>query len=424
MIYRVIGTCDMYMTKQTHHVVVSETPPAPRDRVARDTKTASVGLPWTEPEFQALLRVVSDRVFRIRLQPDGSVSVMDDRGAIVVIPTAELADAVGRSGGENRPEDAMGGLSRELGRQAQALMAGFTRTGEVQVIDLRVERSGRTSSYQVRAAACGNAELLALVKDVATGRKSGDSAAAPAGEPSRLDQILHSQVSSYVEDEEVLKDVSVKLNTLLEDTIGSIQSVVQKKDPYTARHQARVWKLACAIGREMGLGKTRVAIIGLAALVHDFGKVFIPADILNKPGKLSEAEYAAVKGHADAVFQVLSTIDMFCPIADIVHQHHERMNGSGYPLGLKGEDILLESRIIAVADVVEAMLSDRPHRPALGVDAAMKEIAMGKGTLYDADAVDACIKLFTVSKFEFDPEAEVSDSPPSLEPRRPAAGPR
>lgn len=412
------------MTKQTHHVVVSETPAAPRDRVARDRKPASAGLLWTEPEFQALLRVVPDHVFRIRLQPDGSVSVLGDHGAIVVIPAADLADTGGRSGGENPGEDAIGGLRRELGRQAKALMAGFARTGEVQVTDLRVERSGQTSSYQVRAAACGTAELLALVKDVAMGRKPADSAAAPAGEPSRLDQILHSQDSSYVEDEEVLRDVSVKLNTLLEDTIGSMQSVVQKKDPYTARHQARVWKLACAIGREMGLGKTRVAIIGLAALVHDFGRVFIATDILNKPGKLSEAEYAAVKGHADTVFQVLSAIDMFCPIADIVHQHHERMNGSGYPLGLKGEEILLEARIIAVADVVEAMLSDRPHRPAMGVDAAMKEIAMGKGILHDADAADACIRLFTVSKFEFDPEAEVSDSPPSLDPRRPAAGPR
>jgi HD-GYP domain-containing protein (c-di-GMP phosphodiesterase class II) len=205
-----------------------------------------------------------------------------------------------------------------------------------------------------------------------------------------------------------------KLNGLLEDAIRAIQSVVQKKDPATARHQARVWKLACAIGREMGLGKTRVAIIGLAALVHDFGKVFIPSDILNKPGKLTEAEFSAVKSHAEAVFQILSTIDLFCPIADIVHQHHERMNGSGYPLGLKGDDILLEARIIAVADVVEAMLSDRPHRPALGVEAAMKEIAGGRVTLYDADAADACIRLFRVRKFEFDAETDlVAQASPS-----------
>jgi putative two-component system response regulator len=248
--------------------------------------------------------------------------------------------------------------------------------------------------------------LVALVRDVTPCEEAEDGPCGSGRASSSLDNMVRNQVSQYTEDEQVIKDVSAKLNSLLEDTIKAIQSVVQKKDPATARHQARVWKLACAIGREMGLGKTRVAIIGLAALVHDCGKVFIPADILNKPGKLTEAEFSAVKNHAEAAFQILSTIDLFCPIADIVHQHHERMNGSGYPLGLKGDDILLEARIIAVADVVEAMLSDRPHRRALGVEAAMKEIANGRGTLYDADAVDACIRLFTAGKFEFDAEGE------------------
>ncbi len=410
------------MSKQTHHVVVSETRPASKERVAREARPAPTGPQWSEAELKALLRVVPDHVWRIRLQADGSVLVLGDQLSVDV-PASELAGQDGQSGAEQQPDDAPRALARELARQAGALMAGFARTGEMQVIDLEIERGGRVSCHQVRAVACGTAEMLALVKDTTGARKTAD-ASAPAGEMSRLDQILHNQVSSYVEDEEVLRDVSVKLNTLLEDTIGAIQTVVQKKDPSTARHQARVWKLACAIGREMRLGKTRVAIIGLAALVHDFGKVFIPTDILNKPGKLSDAEYAAVKGHADAVFQVLSTIDMFCPIADIVHQHHERMNGTGYPLGLKGEEILLEARIIAVADVVEAMLSARPHRPALGVDAAMREIEMGKGTLYDANAVDACIRLFTVAKFEFDPEVEISDGPPSLEPKRAPAAPR
>ncbi len=420
MMFSATGSCDTAMTKQTHHVVVSETPPAPRERAAAEIKSEPAWQPWTEAELRALMRVVPDHVWRVRLQPDGSVLASGD-GTTVNVPSSELAGTHSRAGDEDRPEDAGRALGRELARHARGLLAGFVRTGEVQVIDLQIERRGRASAYQVRGVACGSGELTILVRDVAA-RKAGDSAA-PSGELSRLDQILHNQVSSYVEDEEVLRDVSVKLNTLLEDTIGAIQTVVQKKDPSTARHQARVWKLACAIGREMGLGKTRVAIIGLAALVHDFGKVFIPTDILNKPGKLSEAEYAAVKGHADAVFQVLSTIDMFCPIADIVHQHHERMNGSGYPLGLKGDEILAEARIIAVADVVEAMLSARPHRPALGVDAAMREIAIGKGTLYDADAVDACIRLFTVGKFEFDPEPGSDDLPPSLEPKRPAAGP-
>jgi HD-GYP domain-containing protein (c-di-GMP phosphodiesterase class II) len=287
-------------------------------------------------------------------------------------------------------------------------MDGFPRTGDVQILELRIDHNGQKTRHEVRAAACATGEILALVRDVTAREEAGDSAARSGDEVPRLNEILHSEASFRVEDEETVRDISSKLNTLLEDTIEAIQSVVQKKDPSTARHQARVWKLACAIGREMGLGKTRVAVIGLAALVHDFGKVFIPADILNKPGKLTEAEFSAVKNHAEAVFQILNTIDLFCPIADIVHQHHERMNGSGYPLGLKGDDILLEARIIAVADVVEAMLSARPHRPALGVEVAMREIADGKGTLYDANAVEACIKLFTVSEFEFDAE---TDSP-------------
>jgi HD-GYP domain-containing protein (c-di-GMP phosphodiesterase class II) len=152
----------------------------------------------------------------------------------------------------------------------------------------------------------------------------------------------------------------------------------------------------------MGLGKGQVDTIGLAALLHDLGKVFIPAATLNKPGKLTEDEYSAVKNSAETEFQILKTIDLFFPIADIVHQHHERLNGSGYPLGIKGDDILMEARIIAVADVVEAMVSERPYRPALSVEAAMSEIEAGKGTLYDANAVEACIKLFRESKFDFD----------------------
>ena len=200
----------------------------------------------------------------------------------------------------------------------------------------------------------------------------------------------------------------------MENTIEAIAMIVQKRDPQIARHQERVSRLACAIGQEMGLASSQVDVIGLAALLHDLGKVFIPADTLDKPGQLSHAEFSVVKNHAEAEFQILKTIDLFFPIADIVHQHHERIDGSGYPLGLKGDDILLEARVIAVADVVEAMLSDRPHRPAPGVDAAMNEIKAGKGTLYDANAVDACVRLFGEGKFKFDAEeASVPEALPS-----------
>jgi HD-GYP domain-containing protein (c-di-GMP phosphodiesterase class II) len=391
----------MPTSKQSHYPAVSGTFDKLREHPGKGAESDSTVLPWTQPQHEALLRVIPDQVFRVKLQHDGSVSVTVD-GASLDIPPEAVAGLSRQFGAEAQPDDMVGRLRVELARQARALMDGCLRTEEVHVLHLQIEHKGQTACHEVRVAACGNGEILALVRDI-TERETSDNSMAGSGHSApSLDSMVRSQVSQYAEDEEVIRDVSGKLNNLLEDTIKAIQSVVQKKDPSTARHQTRVWKLACAISREMGLGKTRVAIIGLAALVHDFGKVFIPADILNKPGKLTEAEFSAVKNHAEAVFQVLSTIDLFCPIADIVHQHHERINGSGYPLGLKGDDILLEARIIAVADVVEAMLSDRPHRRALGVEAAMKEIAGGRGILYDADAVDACIKLFTVGKFEFD----------------------
>jgi HD-GYP domain-containing protein (c-di-GMP phosphodiesterase class II) len=395
----------MPTSKQGRHPAVSVTLDKLREQFGRGAESDCAMLPWNEAQHQALLRVIPDQVFRMRLQQDGSVSIMG-AGGRVEVPADALVNAGGQLGGRDQPEDPTRILYRELARLAKDLPEALQATEEVQTLKIRTDHEGRTMYHDIRAALCATGEVVALVRDVAV-REGGEDSTSGHGTAS-LDSTLRAQISQYAEDEEVIRDVSVKLNSLLEDTIKAIQSVVQKKDPSTARHQARVWKLACAMGREMGLGKTRVAIIGLAALVHDFGKVFIPADILNKPGKLTEAEFSAVKNHAEAVFQILSTIDMFCPIADIVHQHHERINGSGYPLGLKGDDILLEARIIAVADVVEAMLSDRPHRRALGAEAAMKEIADGRGTLYDANAVDACIKLFTVGRFEFDAE---TDSP-------------
>jgi HD-GYP domain-containing protein (c-di-GMP phosphodiesterase class II) len=361
-------------------------------------------LSWTETEHEALLQVIPDQVFRLKLQDDGSVSVIGDRCGFRF--TASVLDNPECNPvKEDKTEDQTSCLCRELARHAKRIIDESSRSGPVQIFEVQIDQRGQIRRYKGRAAAAAPAEIVALVTEITPCEEAELGVSGSGRVETGPDSILRQQVSQYAGDEEVIRDVSIKLNRLLEDTIKAIQSVVQKKDPSTARHQARVWKLACAIGREMGLGKTRVAIIVLAAMVHDFGKVFIPADILNKPGKLTEAEYAAVKNHAEAVFQILSTIDVFCPIADIVRQHHERMNGSGYPLGLKSEDILLEARIIAVADVVEAMLSDRPYRRALGVEVAMKEIANGRGTLYDGNAVDACIRLFTVGNFEFDADA-------------------
>jgi len=305
-------------------------------------------------------------------------------------------------------------LCEELAHRGEKLMAESLRTGEVQVIELQFDYNGHTTFFEIRAVVCESRQVLAVVRDI-TAQREAESAMARAGDDmARLNEVLQNEASFRTEGQDILKKSFRRLETLMENTIEAIAMIVRKRDPQIARHQERVSRLACAIGQEMGLASSQVDIIGLAALLHDLGKVFIPADTLDKPSQLSHAEFSVVKNHAEAEFQILKTIDLFFPIADIVHQHHERIDGSGYPLGLKGDDILLEARVIAVADVVEAMLSDRPHRPAPGVDAAMNEIKAGKGTLYDANAVDACVRLFGEGKFKFDAEeASVPEALPS-----------
>ncbi|MBI4808252.1 MAG: HD domain-containing protein [Nitrosomonadales bacterium] len=177
-------------------------------------------------------------------------------------------------------------------------------------------------------------------------------------------------------------------------TVEAIASIVEMRDPYTSGHQARVAALAKEIARQMGLAEEEVQAIHLAGLVHDLGKIRIPAEILSKPGRLNEIEYSLIKMHPQAGYDILKGVDFSWPIAEMVLQHHERMDGSGYPQELKGEGILLGARILIVADVVEAMSSHRPYRPGLGVDAALEEITRSRGTRYDEKVVDACVALF------------------------------
>ena len=194
--------------------------------------------------------------------------------------------------------------------------------------------------------------------------------------------------------------MSEKLQLTLTQTISSMATVTEMRDPYTAGHQQRAAELARAIAIEMGLEDDKVQVLYRSALVYEVGKIRVPAEILSKPFKLDEVEFSFIKSHAQAGYEILREIDFPWPIATIVLQHHERLDGSGYPQGLKGEDILLEARIIAVADVVEAMCSHRPYRPALGVDAALEEISSGRGRLYDPLVVDACIRLFRERNYQ------------------------
>ncbi|MCC7311989.1 MAG: GAF domain-containing protein [Sulfuritalea sp.] len=191
------------------------------------------------------------------------------------------------------------------------------------------------------------------------------------------------------------------LQKSLEQSIQAIADTVESRDPYTAGHQRRVGGLAVAIAREMGLPEETIHGIRLAATIHDLGKIHIPAEILAKPGKLSDIEFMLIKTHPQAGYDILKDIDFPWPIADMVWQHHEKLDGSGYPQGLKGGQIRLESRIMTVADVVEAMSSHRPYRASLGIEVALKEIERGRGSAYDAAVADACLKLFREERFTF-----------------------
>jgi PAS domain S-box-containing protein/putative nucleotidyltransferase with HDIG domain len=188
----------------------------------------------------------------------------------------------------------------------------------------------------------------------------------------------------------------------LEATIGALASAAEMRDPYTAGHQQRVARLAVAIARELQLPEQQIEGLYLAGIVHDVGKINVPAEILSNPGRLSEAQYQLVREHAEAGYAILKGVDFPWPLAEIVRQHHERLDGSGYPRGLKGDEILPEAQILSVADVVESMLTHRPYRPARGRDAALAEIEKGKGAMFDPAAVDACLALFRENGFRFE----------------------
>lgn len=191
---------------------------------------------------------------------------------------------------------------------------------------------------------------------------------------------------------EELRQAYEKLGRTLQQTVNALGSAVEMRDRYTAGHQTRVAQLACAIARELGLDAHRLEGIQLAGLIHDIGKVAVPAEILSKPSKLSELEMSLMKEHPGVGYQILKGVEFPWPIAEIVLQHHERLDGSGYPQGLKGDQIIHEAKILAVADVVEAMASHRPYRPSLGIDRALQEVRDHRDLRYDGTIVDACVR--------------------------------
>ena len=199
-----------------------------------------------------------------------------------------------------------------------------------------------------------------------------------------------------------LQELLQKLRKTMEGIIQAMvmAMTVETRDPYTAGHQRRVADLARAIAKEMGFSKEVIDAICIAGLIHDLGKLSVPVEILSKPGVLNENELGIIKSHPQTGYDILKEIEFPSSITQIVLQHHERLDGSGYPLGLSGEDILPEARILGVADVVEAMASDRPYRPALVIDKALEEISKKRGLLYDPAVADACLKIFTERGFK------------------------
>lgn len=253
----------------------------------------------------------------------------------------------------------------------KTLTQGTTQTFEYQ---LAVPQSdGEPRDYECRMVVCGEDEVLAVVRDI-TLPKSAEAA---------------------------LKQSYERLHRTLGETVHALATTVEKRDPYTAGHMRRSTQLACAIAEAMGLPASQIDGLRIAGLLHDIGKISVPAEILSKPGRLSEGELILIKSHPQVGYDILGQIDFPWPVAPTVLQHHERLDGSGYPSGLHGGRIIPEARILAVADVVEAMTSHRPYRPTRGMEIALEEVAQQKGILYDTKACDACLNLFRDKAFEF-----------------------
>jgi PAS domain S-box-containing protein/putative nucleotidyltransferase with HDIG domain len=214
-------------------------------------------------------------------------------------------------------------------------------------------------------------------------------------------QALYLDITARKMAEERLIETLRLLRQAITSTIQVVGLMVEARDPYTAGHQQRTTILAEAIAREMGWPLEKIEGLHMAGLVHDVGKISIPAEILSKPTKLTPGEYELVKTHAERGYEILKDVDFPWPLAEIVYEHHERMDGSGYPRGLKGDDILMEARILSVSDTMEAMVSHRPYRPGQGVNTALAEVEKNKGILYDAAVAETCLKLFRKKRFRF-----------------------
>jgi PAS domain S-box-containing protein len=321
-------------------------------------KLAEQALRQSEEHYRAMLDQNVAAVFTIE---DGKVSYANRRTAEILAYTVD-----------ELPSKAMFDLIVEPDRAriAEAMRRLLSGGQESVELDFGVLRKdGGVVDMGARV-------ILATVQ----GRKVILGMAQDIGESKRA----QAEIDRYVE----------RLEHAMESTLQAVSSMVELRDPYTAGHERRVGELAAAIGTEMGLPESTVKGLRLAGYVHDLGKISVPAEILSKPTRLAPMEYDLIKNHPQSGFDVLKNVDFPWPVAQVILQHHERLDGSGYPQQLKGDEILLEARVMAVADVVEAMFSHRPYRPGMGLDAALAEVETNSGRFYDARAVAACLRLF------------------------------
>ncbi|MDM8516868.1 response regulator [Desulfobacterales bacterium HSG16] len=209
-----------------------------------------------------------------------------------------------------------------------------------------------------------------------------------------MDTLVQTRTQELIQTNKELLESSAKLQRILEQTVNALRSSVEMKDPYTAGHQVRVKQLACAIAEKMNFSSQDIDGIRIAGLLHDIGKISVPSEILSKPGQLTKTEFNLLKEHSIFGYEILKGIEFPRPVAQIILQHHERINGTGYPLGITGDKMLPESKVLCVADVVESMSTHRPYRASLGIETALEEIKRRRGSYYDPVPVDICLSLF------------------------------
>ena len=344
---------------------------------------ATIEMAFYKHQMEKKLRD-SEKFLKLIIDTDPNLIFVKDKNGKYVLANKSMAELLGIS-----PDSIIGKTDKEI---AQATNVHFEETNGLLKDDKKVIENRETILIPERAIKLPGGKI-----------KWYQSTKVPIISKKKIEGILEVvvDITERKKTEEKLKKSYERLQKLLRETVNGLVSAMEMRDPYTAGHQRRVAALASAIATEMNLKKDEIDGVFMASLIHDIGKMLIPSEILSKPGKLTEAEINLIKFHPQAGFNALQSIEFPWPVAQIVLQHHEKLDGSSYPNGLKKKEILIQARIICVADVIEAMSSHRPYRPAAGIDEALNEIIKNKGIFYDEDVVGACENLFKEKKFKF-----------------------